>query len=93
MSVSEWIRSNGWPLRMIETVAVKYYNENSFQSITHSDMSVLANEVNSIDFKIDWSQVYVKICRQISNLNIHEQLIIIDSEETVLTVAFLLGLN
>jgi hypothetical protein len=50
MSLWEWIRSNGWPLRMIENIAIKYYYENQMKSITHLELSILANEVNRTDF-------------------------------------------
>ncbi|CAF0815231.1 unnamed protein product [Adineta steineri] len=78
-TIWEWILSNGWPLSMNENIAIKYFNENHTESLkilTHFEISILANE----------------IYKKILNLNIHEQLIIIDSDETYLTIPFILGI-
>ncbi|CAF0744590.1 unnamed protein product [Rotaria sordida] len=78
-TVWEWISSNGWPSKMNKNVVIKYFNDNLSESIiilTHLEISILTNEVY----------------KQILNLNIHEQLIIIDSEETFLTIPFILGI-
>jgi hypothetical protein len=45
-TIWEWIRSNGWPSQMIDTIAIKYYNENLSESVTHLKISIFANEVN-----------------------------------------------
>ncbi|CAF2444348.1 unnamed protein product [Rotaria sp. Silwood2] len=78
-TVWEWISSNGWPLQMNKNLAIKYFHDNvseSMRILTHVEISALTNEVY----------------KQILNLNIHEQLIIIDSEETFLTIPFILGI-
>jgi hypothetical protein len=53
------------------------YFSDSMRILTHLEISILTNEVEKF----------------ILSLNIHEQLIIIDSEETILTIPFLLGLD
>ncbi|CAF4747100.1 unnamed protein product [Rotaria socialis] len=78
-TIWEWILSNGWSSLINKNIAIKYFNDNyseSMRILTHLEISMLTNEV----------------IKQILNFNIHEQLIIIDSEETLLTIPFILGI-
>ncbi|CAF0974343.1 unnamed protein product [Rotaria sp. Silwood1] len=78
-TVWEWISSDGWPSQMNQNIAIKYFHDNLLESLrilTHLEISILANEVY----------------KQILNLNIHEQLIVIDSEETFLSIPLILGI-
>ncbi|CAF2035826.1 unnamed protein product [Rotaria magnacalcarata] len=78
-TIWEWILSNGWSSLINKNIAIKYFNNNHSESmriLTHLEISMLTNEV----------------IKQIFNFNIHEQLIIIDSEETLLTIPFILGI-
>jgi hypothetical protein len=48
-TIWEWILSNGWVTLMKENVGIKYFNDNqseSMRTLTHSEISILANEVN-----------------------------------------------
>lgn len=47
-TIWEWILSNGWPLLIKENTAIKYFNEDTFESmkiLNHLEISILANEV------------------------------------------------
>ena len=58
-TIWEWIISNGWPSRTPENLAVKYYSENLQETLTHPDISTLANEVNGMEIMINERSFYV----------------------------------
>lgn len=58
-TIWEWIISNGWPSSNPENLAIKYYSENLQATLTHSEISALANEVNRMEIEINVRFVYV----------------------------------
>ncbi|CAF1403891.1 unnamed protein product [Adineta ricciae] len=78
-TVWQWISSQNSSNSMNKNIAIRHYQENllaPMKSLTYTEMMKLADE----------------ICKQILNLNIHEQLIVLDREETYLTIPLLLGI-
>lgn len=104
-TIWQWISSNQWSsTKTSENVAIKFYENEHLESVKiliYSDLLLMINQVKKMKKKEKrrrkntlWFFLFdMQISKEISNLNICQQLIIIDCEETILTLPILLGFD
>ncbi|UJR23756.1 hypothetical protein I4U23_026733 [Adineta vaga] len=78
-TIWEWISNTNTFCSMNKNIAIQYYHENLSESrriLTYMEIIELANEIS----------------KQLLDMNINEQLIVLDSDETYLTIPLILGI-